>query len=199
MNDISKIKKNLIKRKKSNLKEEALNLSKRKSLYKGVMVVMTIYALFMGFAIYAKKDTNATYFNSIFKTNINFNAFNERINNLLDLHIVSDSIKDEDLTVSGSVNYIELGDDYYMSDGSLATSIDSGIVSYVNGKDDNYTVIINYDNGVMATYYDLVEVNVFNNDRVYMGDILGSYNEKVKIVFIRNDEKITYEDVISIN
>jgi hypothetical protein len=60
-------------------------------------------------------------------------------------------------------------------------------------------VIINYDNGVMATYYDLVEVNVFNNDRVYMGDILGSYNEKVKIVFIRNDEKITYEDVISIN
>ena len=199
MNDISKIKKNLIKRKKSNLKEEALNLSKRKSLYKGVMVVMTIYALFMGFAIYAKKDTNATYFNSIFKTNINFNEFNERINNLLDLHIISDSIKDEDLTVSGSVNYIELGDDYYMSDGSLATSIDSGIVSYVNGKDDNYTVIINYDNGVMATYYDLVEVNVFNNDRVYMGDILGSYNEKVKIVFIRNDEKITYEDVISIN
>lgn len=199
MNDISKIKKNLIKRKKSNLKEEALNLSKRKSLYKGVMVVMTIYALFMGFAIYAKKDTNATYFNSIFKTNINFNEFNERINNLLDLHIISDSIKDEDLTVSGSVNYIELGDDYYISDGSLATSIDSGIVSYVNGKDDNYTVIINYDNGVMATYYDLVEVNVFNNDRVYMGDILGSYNEKVKIVFIRNDEKITYEDVISIN
>jgi hypothetical protein len=199
MNDISKIKKNLIKRKKSNLKEEALNLSKRKSLYKGVMVVMTIYALFMGFAIYAKKDTNATYFNSIFKTNINFNEFNERINNLLDLHIISDSIKDEDLTVSGSVNYIELGDDYYISDGSLATSIDSGIVSYVNGKDDNYTVIINYDNGVMATYYDLVEVNVFNNDRVYMGDILGSYNEKVKIVFIRNDEKITYEDVISSN
>ena len=199
MNDISKIKKNLIKRKKSNLKEEALNLSKRKSLYKGVMVVMTIYALFMGFAIYAKKDTNATYFNSICKTNINFNECNERINNLLDLHIVSDSIKDEDLTVSGSVNYIELGDDYYISDGSLATSIDSGIVSYVNGKDDNYTVIINYDNGVMATYYDLVEVNVFNNDRVYMGDILGSYNEKVKIVFIRNDEKITYEDVISIN
>jgi hypothetical protein len=160
---------------------------------------MTIYALFMGVAIYAKKDTNATYFNSIFKTNINFNEFNERINNLLDLHIISDSIKDEDLTVSGSVNYIELGDDYYISDGSLATSIDSGIVSYVNGKDDNYTVIINYDNGVMATYYDLVEVNVFNNDRVYMGDILGSYNEKVKIVFIRNDEKITYEDVISIN
>ena len=199
MSDISKIKRNLVKRKKNNLREEVKSINKKGGLYKVVMGVMAIYSIFMGFAIYAKKDYDATYFNSIFNTNVNFNEFNRKINNLLDLKIFSEETRNEDMVVSGSSNYIELGEDYYISDGFLATSIDSGVVSYVNGKDDNYTVIVVYDNGVMATYYNLIDVNVFSNDRVYLGDILGSYNEKVKIVFIRNNEKIKYEDVVSIN
>ena len=197
MNKIDKIKKNLVKRKKSNLKLEASNLNKKGKLYKICMSIMSIYVLFMSFAIYASKDVNATYINSLFNTNINFKGFNNTLNNLLDLRILKDVSSEDDIVVNGSINYIEIGEDYYLSDNNLAVALDDGVVTYINGKDDNYTVIVNYDNGVMATYYDLVEVNVFSNDRLYSGDIMGSYNEKVKIVFIKDNKKISYEDVIS--
>ena len=195
MDNITKIKKSL-KRRHIELKDEALKINKKSSLYKICMLFMTVYALFVGFAIYAKNDVNGIYLNSVLKTNFNFKEFNETINDFLDLRIIKDKNND-DMVVSGSTNYIDLGNDYYMSDGNLAISLDDGVVSYVNGKDDSYMVIIEYDNGVMATYYDLVEVNVFSNDRVYSNDIIGSYNEKVRIIFIKNDMKVSYEDAIS--
>ena len=37
----------------------------------------------------------------------------------------------------GTVAMIKI-DDYYVSEGSIVTSLDDGVVSYVNGKDDNY-------------------------------------------------------------
>lgn len=196
MNSIDKIKRNFKKRNKTNLKEDVLKINKKSNLYKISMFFMVVYALFVGFAVYAKNDVNAIYLNSLLNTDFNFKKFNESINDLLDLRIIKID-KDEDMVVSGSINYIDLGDDYYMSDGNLAISLDDGVVSYVNGKDNNYMVIIEYDNGVMATYYDLVEVNVFSNDRVYSSDIIGSYNEKVRVIFIKDDVKISYEDAIS--
>ena len=195
MDNITKIKKSL-KRRHIELKDEALKINKKSNLYKICMLFMTVYALFVGFAIYAKNDVNGIYLNSVLKTNFNFKEFNETINDFLDLRIIKDK-NNGDMVVSGSTNYIDLGNDYYMSDGNLAISLDDGVVSYVNGKDDSYMVIIEYDNGVIDTYYDLVEVNVFSNDRVYSNDIIGSYNEKVRIIFIKNDMKVSYEDAIS--
>lgn len=194
MDDIEKIKKKFVQRKKESSKGGKNN--KKASFYKITMSIIILYSFFMGFAIYAKKDVNALYLNSILNTDFNFKQFNESINDLLDLRIVEQN-KNKDEVVNGSINYVELGDDYYMSDGNLVVSLDDGVVSYVNGKDDNYTVIVEYDNGIMATYYNLIEVNVFSNDRVYSSDIIGSYNEKVKVVFIKDNVKIAYEDVIS--
>lgn len=200
MNKIDKIKKNLAKRKKIDILEDAKKLNNKSNLYRISMIVMTIYAIFVSFAVYAKKDENAVIFNSIFKTNIDFTDFNSKLNNLLDLRIL-DGV-DENLdsqVVSGELYYIDLGDDYYMSEGSLVTSLNDGVITYVNGKDDNYTVIVEYDNGVRATYYDLIEVNVFSGDRVYVNDIIGTYNEKVKIIFIKDNVKLNYEDIFSLS
>lgn len=203
MTNIEKIRKRIEKRKrKVDLFQEVKSLenkNKSNNLYKIMMGIMTVFALFMSFAIYAKKDSNGVYINSILNTNFNFTSFNKSLNNLINFKIVEDSNNPiQDMVVSSNVNYINVGDDFYTSEGNLAVSMDNGVITYVNGKDDYYTVIVEYDSGVRATYNGINEVNVYVNDRVYRDDILGSFNEKVEIIFIKNSEKISYEEVISI-
>ena len=101
-----------------------------------------------------------------------------------------------DMVVSSNIRYVSLGDDYFTSDGNIIASLEDGVVTYVNGKDESYTIIVEYDNGIRATYNEVNEVNVFVNDRVYKDDILGSFNEKVQIVFIKDNKKISYEEVL---
>ena len=203
MTNIEKIRKRIEKRKrKVDLFQEVKSLenkNKSNNLYKIMMGIMTVFALFMSFAIYAKKDSNGVYINSILNTNFNFTSFNKSLNNLINFKIVEDSNNPiQDMVVSSNVNYINVGDDFYTSEGNLAVSMDNGVITYVNGKDDYYTVIVEYDSGVRATYNGINEVNVYVNDRVYRDDILGSFNVKVEIIFIKNSEKISYEEVISI-
>lgn len=203
MSEIEKIKRRINKRKvKVDINSEIKSLdtnTKSSGLYKVLMGLMTVFALFMSFALYAKKDASATYFNSIFNTNINFASFNKTLNNLINFKIVENGDETlNDMVVSSGITYISVGEDYYTSEGNLAIAMDNGVITYVNGKDDNYTVIVEYDSGIRTTYNEVNEVNVFVNDRVYRDDILGSFDDKVEIIFIKNSEKISYEEVISI-
>ena len=201
MKEIDKIINRINKRKNIDINNEIKELDrndKSSNLFKILMGIMTVYVLFMSFAIYAKKDEQASVVNNIFDTNINFTNFNRTLNKLLNLRIVDNVDKDiESSVVSSDVEYLSLGDDYYASEGNLLVAIDDGIVTYVNGKDNNYTVIVEYDCGVRATYNVVNEVNIFVNDRIYKEDILGSFDERVHIIFIKDNAKITYEEVIS--
>ena len=200
MNKIEREKKRIDKRKKCVIDVEVKALGKNEAgaLYKGVMTFFTLCALFLSFAIYAKKDENATLFNSVFDTNINFKSFNKGLNSLFNPRVVDveDEIKDQ--VVSSNVSYIYLGDDYYSCEGDLLVAIDDGVVTYVNGKDNDYTLIVEYDSGFRGTYYNVREVNVYVNDRVYSDDILGSFEEKVEMLFVKDGSKISYEEVIGI-
>ena len=197
MRELKKINNRINKRKNKsnfNVKEK-----EQGSLYKVVTSIMTVYVLFMSFAIYAKKDENASVFNNIFNTEINFKSFNKTLNKLIDLRVIDNSSEQlHDQVVSSDVVYVGVGGDYYISDGNLVIALDDGVVTYVNGKDDSYTIIVEYDSGFRATYNDVLEVNVFVNDRVYRDDIIGGYSEKVEIIFIKDSEKITYEEVMGI-
>lgn len=203
MNDIEKIKRRIEKRKgKINIHEEAKQLnnkSESSKIFKCLMGIMTIYVLFMSFAIYAKKDQNGTFLNEIFNTNMNFTNFNKTLNKLLNPRIVSDNNSDIiDQVVSSNVSYIGVGEDYYTSEGNLVVALSDGVITYVNGKDESYTIIVEYDNGIRATYNEVNEVNVFVNDRVYSDDILGSFDDKVHMIFIKDNTKISYEDVVAL-
>lgn len=194
MREFKKIAKRINKRKNSSMSKE-----KSGAIFKVVTSLMTIYVLFMSFAIYAKKDQEATVFNNVFKTDVSFTKFNNMMSKLLNLRIIDNSKEDiHDQVVSSEVSYIHLGDDYYTSEGNVAIALDDGVITYVNGKDENYTVIVEYDNGIRATYNEVKEVNVYVNDRVYKDDILGSYIDKVEIIFIKDSEKISYEEVVKL-
>ena len=201
MNQIEKIKRRIEKRKPvMGIDIEARSIENGNSgkLFKLFMGLMTIYALFISLAIYARKDEQATFINSVFNTNINFTNFNKTLNKLLNPRIIENTNEElVDQVVSNDVEYIYLGEDYYSSEGNLMVALTDGVISYVNGKDNSYTVIVEYDNGVRATYVGANEVNVYVNDRVYSNDILGSYNEKIQIFFIKDNKKITYEEVIA--
>lgn len=192
-----------IKKRKSKLKLDKevceLDNTKTSNLFKILTSIMTIYILFVSIAIYAKKDQDAIILNKVLDTNINFRDFNKTLNNLLNLRVIDNSEEpSHDQVVSSNVSYVHIEDDYYVSEGNVAVALDDGVVTYVNGKDENYTIIVEFDSGIRATYSNLSEVNVFVNDRVYKEDIMGLYLEKVEIIFIRNSEKLTYEEVINL-
>ncbi len=202
MKKIDKIINRINRRKKNvdiNAEVKSIGEHKSNGLYKVLMGIMTVYALFMSFAIYARKDENAVLVNNIFNTDINFTSFNRTLNKLLNVRVIDNVNEDiESSVVSSDVEYLSLGDDYYMSEGNLVVAMDDGVITYVNGKDNIYTVIVEYDSGIRATYNGIIEANVFVNDRIYKEDILGSFNEKVHIIFIKDNAKITYEEVVSI-
>ena len=66
------------------------------------------------------------------------NKFKSKINDFLDLRIfdIKDSSLDSEV-VSGEIYYIDLGNDYYMSEGNIVTSLEDGVITYINGKDDS--------------------------------------------------------------
>lgn len=202
MEKIEKIKRRINGRKNLidiNKELKVLDKNKTSNSFKILMSFMSLLAIFLSFAIYAKKDESAIAINSIFNSNINFSSFNRTLNKLINFRIVDNNLASGGSElVGGEVNYVSVGEDYYTSEGNLVIAQDDGVITYVNGKDDNYTIIVEYDCGVRATYNGVYEVNVYVNDRIYKEDILGSFIEKVEIIYIKNSEKLTYEEVLSI-
>lgn len=202
MKEIDKITNRINKRKKRvdiNAEIKEFDHNKSSNLYKVLMGIMTVYTIFMSFAIYARKDENATLINNVFNSDINFSSFNKVLNKLLNVRIIDNVDNDLDSSlVSANVEYFSIGNDYYTSEGNLLVAMDDGVITYVNGKDNNYTIIVEYDCGVRATYNEVNELNIFVNDRIYKEDILGSFDDQVHIIFIRNNNKVTYEEVIAI-
>ena len=88
MNEIEKIKHRIKKRKQKvdiNYDIKKVESKKSTTLFKVIMATMSVYALFMSFALYAKKDESATFLNSVFNTEINFKGFNRTLNKLFNL------------------------------------------------------------------------------------------------------------------
>ena len=201
MNKIAKIRKRINKnREKQSLKKDILELeNKSHPLYKIAMMLLGIYAIFIAFALYVRNEERATTFNTLFNTNIDFSSFNKAMGKVINLRGVDSKITSSDQMVSASVSYQSLGDDYYTSDDHLIVAFDDGVVTYVNGKDDNYTVIVEFDRGYRATFNGVMEVNAYVGDRVYQNDIIGSFDDKVQIIFIKNREKVSYEEILEFN
>ena len=170
--------------------------SKPSKFYKISMFILIIMAMFLSVAVYAKKDEKGSFLKENLGVNINFASFNKVMNNLLNFRVV-DTITD-DVPVSNVPNYVHMGDDVYVNGGSEVTSIDDGVVTYIYNDETGYLVIVENDSGFRSVYSNLVDVGVKVNDRIYFDSVIGVVEEQVTIVFSKNNEKITYEQVLQL-
>lgn len=178
MDEIEKIRKRLSKTEKK---------SKGK-LYTFFMSVFCLMSLTLGFLIYAKHNPNGSVF-GINLASIN-EKFNKTLGNIFTLNIFSKG----DKTVDASVKYFSLGDDLYNYDDESIPSLKEGTVTYTSKQDGKYFVLLAYDNGVTASYFNVSELLVKVQDRLKPGDIIGSYEDSFKVIFVRGESKVTYED-----
>lgn len=86
---------------------------------------------------------------------------------------------------------LQVGNDY------LIPALDSGIVIFI-GEKEGYgnTVIVQQENGVDIWYSNISEVNVKLYDYIKKSDLIGSVNETLYLVFLKNSEVINYEKYI---
>jgi len=171
--------------------------SKPSKLYKTSMFVLIIMALFLSVAVYAKKDESGKFLKNNLGINVNFASFNKTMNKLLNFRVVN-TITDYDTPVSNIPNYIHMGNDMYVNGGSQVTSIDDGVVTYIYSDETGYLVIVENDSGFRSVYSSLIDIGVKVNDRIYFDSVIGVVEEQVKIVFSKNNEKITYEQVLEL-
>lgn len=203
MEELEKIK-NRIQNRRNSSKEVEVEVvemervySKPSKMYKITMFTLIILALFLSVAVYAKKDENGKFLKDTFGINVNFTTFNKTMNKLIDFRVV-DKVSDSDFAVSNVPNYIHMGEDVYVNGSSEITSIDDGVVTYVYSDEEGYLVIVENDSGFRSIYSNLLDVNVKVNDRVYFDSVIGIVEEEVKIIFSKNNEKLTYEQVLGL-
>lgn len=171
--------------------------AKPSKFYKISMFCLMAMFLFLSVAVYAKKDENGKFLRDNLGIDVNFASFNKTMNKLINFRSI-ENIANGDLAVSNVPGYIHLGEDLYTSDGSEVKSIDDGVVTYIYNDENGYLVIVENDSGFRSTYMNLTDVSVKINDRVYFDSVLGVVEDNVKILFSKDNKKITYEQVLGI-
>ena len=92
--------------------------------------------------------------------------------------------------------YVQLEDDYYVYEDNRVVALKDGIVSYVEQKDGSYFVVVSYPNNVMSSYFDIINPIVNVNDHILKNSTIGEYENSFKVVFIKDNKKISYEEAI---
>ena len=99
-------------------------------------------------------------------------------------------------TSGSAASYQKLADNYYVNGSTTCSSILNGVVLSIN--DDEKNILVQHDNGVLATYGNLESIDVIAGERVNQGAALGSFNESVKMDFLYNGAAIDYLQAMAI-
>lgn len=173
-------------------------VEKKNKVLTFLSILMIGLSLVLGVMIYAKKDENGAFLKENFNISVNFKTFNSKVNtivnDLFEFDLSANDKKDE--MVSSPVMYIELGNDMYSSDSSSVSMLHNGTVLGVYEDDYSYSILINYENGVLASYSNLIEVNVKQYDELNKGDLFGTYEESFKVLFKKDNVIISYDEAI---
>lgn len=173
------------------------NKKKRSLAYKIMMSMMLIIVLALGFLIYARVDENGSFLNRIFHTEFNFTQLNTKVNRFLD-NMFRFNLKDDtdDLPVSGSIQYEALENNYYRTEDQSVRMLKRGVVSYIETKDNQSFIMITYENGVVASYFDLYDPLIKTLDQLKAGDIIANYETQFKVLFQKGKQLISYEEAL---
>ena len=168
----------------------------KNKVFEVLSIFMICISLFLGFMIYAKKDQNGKFLKENFGISTNFTSFNTKVNSFVNSLFNYDlnPSKNNDQSVSNHVLYVELGNDFYSSESNEVNVINNGVVLGVFEDNFTYTVLINFDNGVVGCYSNLTDSKVKQYDRLKKGESLGHYEQSFKALFKKDDKIITYNE-----
>ena len=184
-------------RKIKSVRNHILKNDKKSKILTILSILMTCISIFLGFMIYAKKDENGAFLKENFGVSYNFKTFNSKVNSIVDnLFDFNLSSKENDKQVSTNVMYIELENNMFSSESSNVEMLNKGMIIGVFKEEYTYSVLVNYDNGVIASYSNLVDVCVKQYDSLDKGDTFGYYEESFKALFKKNDKIITYNEAL---
>lgn len=207
MEPIKKIKKRIKGRNVDNLQlpvsetiiEEKEPLTFKGFLLKSMNRLLIVCALLLGFLTYAKNDPDAQFIKDKFGYSLDFTYVNQiagSINDkILDFDIFKGFRQNEEQKVSAFSKYLKLSNKLFTNEDGKIYAIGRGKVALVNAETNS--IVIRTTKEVDIFYYNVSESFVSKNDWVDDGDIIGVFNEDIKINFILDGKELIYEEAIN--
>ena len=195
MNEIDEIRKRMYRRK--GRRQPTLTDHHFLKVYNGMIKCMVVLLVGVSICAYVKVSPNGDYIKDYVLNDMKFNEAIKWINHQL----LSLKQGENTATVSSQVSYTNIKDNYYTNQSNEVLNFSKGRVIYV-GKQDmlgQYVTIL-LENNVEVTFGQLTDIFVSVYDQVDAATILGTYQDKVMIVFTQGDKEIdysTFEELIS--
>ena len=166
---------------------------KKSKLLSFLSFFMAFLSIILGIMIYMKKDENGTFLSENFNVSVNFENFNSKVNKTINnLFKFEFENKNNDKLVSNGISYIELGDNLFSSEDNSVKMIEDGVIIGVYENNDSTSILVNYENGVIASYSLVDDVLVKQYDQFNKGDVIGSYSDSFKVLFKKDDQIVSY-------
>lgn len=166
------------------------------------LIVITLVLLI---ALKSNENFRNTFYNYIYKSNISFASINGWYKSRFGSPLPFSDFFNDNETIPVFNEKLEYKEVNKYKDGValnveyqyLIPSLDSGIVIFVGEKEEyGKTVIVQQENGVDVWYSNINEINVKLYDYIKKGSLIGSVDEKLYLVFIKNGDIVNYEDYI---
>lgn len=187
MNEIDEIKKRIRIRKNQ---RKRLTDHHFKRLYNGMIKAMVVMLVAVTIGAYIKVSPNGTLIKDYIFNDQNFKQSISWIQT--QFHTLFN--KDSSALVSKKVSYTHLKDNYYTNQSNEVLNFEKGRVIYV-GKQDmlgQYVTVL-LENNIEVTFGNMNDIFVNLYDQVDASTILGTYQDKVLIVFTQGEKELDYE------
>ena len=187
MNEIDEIKKRIRTRK--NQKRQLTDYH-FKRLYNGMIKMMVVLLVVVTIGAYVKVSPNGTLIKDYIFNDQNFkqsiNWIQTQFHTLLN--------RDNSVLVSKKVSYTHLKDNYYTNQSNEVLNFEKGRVIYVGEQNmlGHYVTVL-LENNVEVTFGNMNDIFVNLYDQVDAATILGTYQDKVLIVFTQGEKELDYE------
>lgn len=102
-----------------------------------------------------------------------------------------DFLELKDQSVSSHVSYTKIKDDTYRSDTNAVYNVYDGVVLHIQKMENNdFSIVMKQDNGVIATYDGVKDVSVKEDERILKDKALGTYQDQIIISFMKDRQKL---------